>query len=334
MKKNKVTTKQIDDISDSAKTVYRYNNFEKDKNGDYYTKNNGNNMSFTTGLFSSKGEEIFGWFERKDTSWNGVEWLTKCELEKKIYLSGHFCLSEISFDIWADGEKFINKLAKTALEEPWDIVGDDQSYSILKSYISHIFEAIKQSKNKKTLLVNKDGSKAVFNTNLLDSFASDIFVVVEIKNLKEGAFVYANPQIVDGDEELNDLGFKSSPEPPCFFDKLEDIFYNPDWKVATSISTYTHIIKARNFRFPEKYKNEPDATLGSLLKNAITFAQNIAKRNYKFIVPMYRPQNEEGKRIQMLMPIYLGNNYADGPDFALILTPDKSKKNVYAGNNY
>ena len=63
--------------------------------------------------------------------------------------------------------------------------------------------------------------------------------------------------------------------------------------------------------------------LGRKLDDAITFAVAIAQRNYKFIVPMYRPQT--GK-IQLLMPIYLKGTYSSKPDFALILTPDKENE--------
>ena len=63
--------------------------------------------------------------------------------------------------------------------------------------------------------------------------------------------------------------------------------------------------------------------LGRKLDDAITSAVAIAQRNYKFIVPMYRPQT--GK-IQLLMPIYLKGTYSSKPDFALILPPDKENE--------
>lgn len=41
--------------------------------------------------------------------------------------------------------------------------------------------------------------------------------------------------------------------------------------------------------------------LATKFDNAIDFAVALAQRNYKFIVPMYRPQED---MIQLLMPIY------------------------------
>ena len=76
-------------------------------------------------------------------------------------------------------------------------------------------------------------------------------------------------------------------------------------------------------RFPVDMQSASSDELGRKLDDAITFAVAIAQRNYKFIVPMYRPQI--GK-IQLLMPIYLKGTYSTKPDFALILTPDKENE--------
>lgn len=50
----------------------------------------------------------------------------------------------------------------------------------------------------------------------------------------------------------------------------------------------------------------------------------IAKRNYNYAVPQYRPKtkNRNGK-IQFLLPIYLDNDFEKEADFALVLNPDK-----------
>jgi len=42
----------------------------------------------------------------------------------------------------------------------------------------------------------------------------------------------------------------------------------------------------------------------------------MAKRNYKLVVPQYRPQSD---KLQLLMPIYLSGSFAKQPDFALVL---------------
>lgn len=55
------------------------------------------------------------------------------------------------------------------------------------------------------------------------------------------------------------------------------------------------------------------------LDDAIKLAVTITQRNYKFVVPMYRPLKDA---IQLLMPIYLEETFHQRPDFALVLTPD------------
>ena len=55
------------------------------------------------------------------------------------------------------------------------------------------------------------------------------------------------------------------------------------------------------------------------LEKAIELAKRMAKRNFKYIAPMYRPQKNG---IQLLMPIYLNGSYKQAPDFALVLTPE------------
>ena len=57
-------------------------------------------------------------------------------------------------------------------------------------------------------------------------------------------------------------------------------------------------------------------------KQAIARAEQIARRNYKYVVPQYRPSKDNGGNIQFLMPIYFTSNYSVAPDFALVLSKD------------
>ena len=66
-----------------------------------------------------------------------------------------------------------------------------------------------------------------------------------------------------------------------------------------------------------------------MLNNAIKISCMMAQRNYKYVIPQYRPAGVEyvgGKRvryegqIQVLMPIYLSADYFAPPDFALVLS--------------
>lgn len=124
---------------------------------------------------------------------------------------------------------------------------------------------------------------------------------------------------------MRKLGFAKDvhPEQPHFFEKVEEVIYQPTWTIDKDFDKFTHIIEDRIERFPIEVQSASSDELGRKLDDAITFAVAIARRNYKFIVPMYRPQT--GK-IQLLMPIYLKGTYSSKPDFALILSPDKENE--------
>ena len=204
----------------------------------------------------------------------------------------------------------------------------EEQVNILKSYIENTFEVLKKEtargvKNK--IVYSQDGKHLVFNTNLLDKFFHDILIVVEVRKQKDGSELLMNPRRVKKELELRKLGFAKDvhPNQPQFFEKVEEVIYQPTWTIDKDFDKFTHIIEERRQRFPIEMQSASSDELGRKLDDAITFAVAIAQRNYKFIVPMYRPQT--GK-IQLLMPIYLKGTYSSKPDFALILTPDKENE--------
>ena len=101
-----------------------------------------------------------------------------------------------------------------------------------------------------------------------------------------------------------------------FFDDINDVIFQTEWDIDKDFDSFTHIIQDRETRFPEEYKGQETDVLARKLDDAIEFAVALAQRNYKFIVPMYRPQSNI---IQLLMPIYLNGAYSKHPDFALVL---------------
>ena len=109
----------------------------------------------------------------------------------------------------------------------------------------------------------------------------------------------------------------------AFFRDENDIFFHSDWSIDNDMARNEHIIEERKERFPKQYRDMAPNILANHLDNSITLAQKIARRNYKFIVPMYYPAKH---RIQLLMPIYLNGEYTRHPDFALVLTPHSNEK--------
>lgn len=112
----------------------------------------------------------------------------------------------------------------------------------------------------------------------------------------------------------------ANPEPATFFEDVNEVIFQSNWKIDDNFDHLFHIIEDNRSRFPKEFQRKSPAQVAGDLSKAIDLAKRMAKRNFKYIAPMYRPQMN---RIQLLMPIYLNGSYKQAPDFALVLTPDK-----------
>ena len=139
--------------------------------------------------------------------------------------------------------------------------------------------------------------------------------------MENGDEYFIRPTISNGNLAQLKAGFSKSdnPAPPEFFQDVRDVVFQTSWAVDEDFESYRHIIEQRLYRFPIEYRDKSTDELARKLKDAIDFAITLAKRNYKFVVPMYRPQIDA---IQLLMPIYLSGSFRRSPDFALVLTPN------------
>lgn len=328
-----VSTTELNTIVDGACIIYlnRYG-YDKTRSGEAVRQKDATYLYFETGLANQAGEPIIGWFERKgkDTTFKGVNWGTKAALDVKIRADRMFHWGDLYFKSEEDGLAFLEDIAASTIPETWSFKNKPSTvnHPILKSYIENTFEVLKKEAEKgvkNKLVYSQDGKHLLFNTNLLDKFFHEILIVVEVHKQKDGSELLMNPRRVKKELELRKLGFARDrkPEQPCFFEKVEEVIYQPTWAIDKDFDKFTHIIEERRQRFPVDMQSASSDELGRKLDDAITFAVAIAQRNYKFIVPMYRPQT--GK-IQLLMPIYLKGTYSSKPDFALILTPDKENE--------
>ena len=328
-----VSTTELNTIVDNASVVYlnRYG-YDKTRSGEAITAKDATYLYFETGLKNEIGATIIGWFERKnkDDIFRGVTWGTKESLDAKIRASRMFHWGDLYFKGEEDALAFLEDIAVSTIPETWSFKNKptNVNHPILKSYIENTLEVLKKESEKgakNKLVYSESGKHMVFNTNLLDKYFHEILIVVEVRKQKDGSTLLMNPRRVRKELELRKLGFARDvrPEQPCFFEKVEEVIYQPTWTIDKDFDKFTHIIEERRQRFPVEMQSASSDELARKLDEAITFANAIAQRNYKFIVPMYRPQT--GK-IQLLMPIYLKGTYSSKPDFALILTPDKENE--------
>ena len=223
-------------------------------------------------------------------------------------------------------------------------------YQILESYLRHTFAKLMLEYNKPSsdnygkIVFSTDGKYCYFNTGLLTKYAQDLYLTGEVRGMKDsGVFTCDNPRFVDSKIELvKSYGFAQrdidpGPGVASFYKSVSEIVYDPSITIDFTESKLEHIIDdgIRRGRFPKKYtisqtgKPVPPWSLAQMLNNSIKIACMMAQRNFKYVIPQYRPAGVEyvgGKKvvyegqIQFLMPIYLSADYFSPPDFALVLS--------------
>ena len=152
---------------------------------------------------------------------------------------------------WAN---FLENLAGKALKETWDFNdSDEKKYDILQKYIQYTFYRL-QLEGK--ICVDEASGFAAFNTGLVNVHYDDIFACFELS---------------DGEHETNwkfvdfctaasrGLGkrlvevFNPLPQPPKYFERKEDLFYDLDKELHCD---FDHIIVDNISRFPIGFLKE------------------------------------------------------------------------------
>ncbi|MEL1244834.1 DUF3825 domain-containing protein [Flavobacterium sp. DGU11] len=313
----------VDDFTENGKVIY------KNKFGKITTSENALYAIFELGKKDKLGESIIAYYQRPriEKNWTGIHFTTTKELEKEIKDNLMFRLGDIQFQNWQDGLQFLEDLKTKCIPEKWDYKSHQSGlpHPILKAYIENTFEKLKAENDGVKILRSDDGKYIVFNSGLLDKFFHEIFIIVHI--VKEGDdLYYRDPYILSSLTDLGKIGFNVDskrivkqddlPEPATFFTNINEVIFHPDIDIDRNYDKFTHIIEERRERFPMEDRDRDTTELARKLDNSINYAIAIAKRNYKLVVPMYRPQE---KKIQLLMPIYLSGSFTKSPDFALVL---------------
>ena len=301
--------------------------YAKFTNGGQVSQESGKFARFKTCLRTKSGNAIFIWFTKNSKgSYEGLNCGDENTFKQSLSDRQSYFSGRMSFESIELCNNFYKELAKDSMKEPWEYKNrKDNNFDcpILKAYLEYelerLFYEYEELHKENKIVFNKTRDKILFNTNLLDKFAHDLIIVGDIVVIGGKTYIknlQKNPTL----RNLKQLGFiNTEPLPPEFFNDINEIVFHCNWDIDRNIDKYTHIIEQRLERFPDKYKSLDKSALSNKLDNAIEFAQKIAQRNYKFIVPMYYPKFH---RIQLLMPIYLENSSTYQPDFALVLTPD------------
>lgn len=322
-------------INDNIKYLNKYG-YNTDRQGNPIDRAQATYAIYDTGFKTKLNDEIYGVFSRKSFSrpFEGIDFADSKRLQELIQDNLLFKMGLIYFDnpdnSWEDGYKFIEELAETAIPEKWTYGNQTSAipHPILKSYVEHIFTRLTKENNGIKLLRDDNKKYALFNLGLLNIYFKPIYIIVETKE-ENGKPYFANPFILKRRTILADIGFtingkpiseKQLPEPAQFYDNINEIIFKPEPEFYDpDDDKLKHIIEERKNRFPDVYQSRATTELAVILDTAIKCSYELSKRNYKLVVPQYRPQED---KIQYLMPIYLGATFNKLPDFALVLDHD------------
>jgi hypothetical protein len=313
----------VDKTSEDKTVIY------KNKFGKNTTAETALYALFKTSKKTVTGQELIAYYDRAriEKNWTGIYFTTEKDFEKEVKDNLMFRLGSINFENWQDGLQFLEDLKTKCIPEKWNYKSHQSGipHPILKSYIENTFEKLKAENNGSKILRSDDKKYVIFNTGLLDKFFHEIFIIVHV--IEEGGeILYRNAYILNSLTDLTKIGFNVNgkrivkqddlPEPAIFFTNINEVIFHPDIEIDRNYDKFTHIIEERRERFPKEDQERDTTELARKLDNSINYAIAIAKRNYKLVIPMYRPQVA---KIQLLMPIYLSGSFTSSPDFALVL---------------
>lgn len=262
-----------------------------------------------------------------------------------------------NFAFLGNWNTFLSELAVKAVDEEWDFKNSPvKNYHILMLYIKYTFSRLMREKK---VCISSDKRFAAFNTGLADNHYDDIYA----------CFVPNDP---GGETEWRYAGFCTAasgglgkqlvdcfnplPEPPSYFKRNEDLFYNNENQLHTD---FEHIIVDNIKRLPlqflhdqffdnseareitEKIRISRDRVIrGDLyerlkrlicennrlfvriqnrLKDAIELAQKRVRWNYKTAIPSYFPKRDT---MSLMLPLALVDEAK--PDVALVVELTRS----------
>ena len=285
-----------------------------------------------TGCRTAAGDEVVGLLtrDRKRRGYQGVRWGTEQSFQQEIALkSSYVWLSELAFNCTFKLREFLSSLADMATPEPWDTDPNSWTggYDFLRSYVEHMFCKLRSEwadGADDKVLYNGDGSRILWNTNLFDRFGHDILICSEVSLKTDGKEFFTSHRIITkGIRELRDLGFSGYEKPAIasFFTDANDVVFHPEWKIDIDVNFQKlyHAVEDNRSRYPKAFQGKNPDYVGRCLTNAISLSLVIARRDFRFIVPMYSTTH---RQLQFLMPLFLGGQIKRKPDLAVILTAE------------
>ena|SRR6266536_25012 len=168
--------------------------YSSDRDGSNLTEKNSAYMVFETEYKNKDGESILGWLyrQRLDQNFTGVSFGTEKDLKEEIKDKTLFRMGDLMFDIWSDAYDFLDDVANNTISEKWTYRYHSSGipHPILKAYIENIFEKLTKEPGK--IMKSDDQKHIIFNSNLLDKYFHEIFIIAEVV-IDEEETTYRNP---------------------------------------------------------------------------------------------------------------------------------------------
>ncbi|OIR01262.1 hypothetical protein GALL_167340 [mine drainage metagenome] len=314
-----ITTAQIINSFKLDKLTYH------SKAGNIVASESAEYARYDSGFVDKSGNKIFGHFTKKAKGqWIGIEFGYLNYIKSKF---DTFDCGFIKITPFKSANIFFNGLSEMAIPESWEYskTKSTVAHPILKSYIENTFHRLVQEQKNGAGKIILNNTHLLFNTGLLDKFFHAIYIIAE-RSKQDDTFHCCNPVITTSLAKLKEFGGfqvdgksinkkEMLPKPAEFFKNLNEVVFNIDLEVDKDFHKFEHMIQENRIRF-EKYPNDTTEQLARRVDSAIDSAILMAERNYKFIVPQYRPTEN---KIQFLMPLYLDGQFDDAPDLALVL---------------
>lgn len=236
-------------------------------------------------------------------------------MPKKSFFSALF-----EFAYFPEYEKSIEFLATNLADhENWEFTDSaNPKFSILKNYLEHTFRKVKQEDK---ISFSAKNEFACFNTGLVTRNLEEIYAYFEThknprKNVENSSPFYFKAFLKQSDNQLLMKFGGCLPEIANFFQKPEDLIFNPSCNIIPQID---HIIEENKDRFPDHMQYLSPDEMRRRLEGAINEVKRKVKTNYKLAVPQYYDN-----KIQLLLPLCLTPG-SPNADFALVthkISPD------------
>lgn len=204
-------------------------------------------------------------------------------------------------------------LAELAEDEDWTYLSEegDGPYGVLSSYLAFTYKRLAEEHEagrEAKFVLASDKPRCCFDTGLLTKHQEEVVAVFKEETMGRSQPWFFLGFFRSGDRALN--SFPRMPEMAHYFDEPQELLYDTRLDLVPNVQ---HIVEQNAERFPVGLRNQPEATLRTLLDGAIRTAERRVRRSYKMAVPHYYfHRGQSPGHLQLLLPLVFGDSEVAG----------------------